>query len=102
MDVKAPHPLVARDGVRHDGRVDVADVRQVVDVVDRRRDVERLVVHGFSPAFRRESIAPSGPLPDRGHDASTKVTGDLKIGAKVTIQYRMTTVTGDVKADRTK
>jgi hypothetical protein len=25
-----------------------------------------------------------------GRDASTKVTGDLKVGAKVTIEYRMT------------
>lgn len=34
-------------------------------------------------------------------DASTKVTGDLKVGAKVTIQYRMTAATVDVKADKT-
>ena len=31
-------------------------------------------------------------------DASTKVTGDLKVGATVTIQYRMTAATVDVKA----
>ena len=37
-----------------------------------------------------------------GRDASTKITGDLKVGAKVTIQYRMTAVTIDVKADKTK
>ena len=37
-----------------------------------------------------------------GRDATTKVTGDLKVGAKVTIQYRMTAVTVDVKADKTK
>jgi len=30
-------------------------------------------------------------------DASTKVTGDLKVGATVTIQYRMTAATVDVK-----
>lgn len=30
-------------------------------------------------------------------DASTKVTGDLKVGATVTIQYRMTAATIDVK-----
>ncbi len=30
-------------------------------------------------------------------DASTKVTGDLKVGAKVTIEYRMTATTVDVK-----
>jgi hypothetical protein len=30
-------------------------------------------------------------------DASTKITGDLKVGAKVTIEYRMTATTVDVK-----
>jgi hypothetical protein len=30
-------------------------------------------------------------------DASTKITGDLKVGAKVTIEYRMAAVTVDVK-----
>jgi hypothetical protein len=30
-------------------------------------------------------------------DASTKVTGDLKVGAKVTIEYRMTATSVDVK-----
>ena len=30
-------------------------------------------------------------------DASTKVTGDLKVGAKVTIEYRMTAATIEVK-----
>jgi len=33
-------------------------------------------------------------------DASTKVTGDLKVGAKVTIEYRMTAATVDVKPDK--
>ncbi|HSS79100.1 MAG TPA: hypothetical protein VLV54_20430 [Thermoanaerobaculia bacterium] len=33
-------------------------------------------------------------------DASTKVTGDLKVGAKVTIEYRMTAATVDVKAEK--
>ena len=31
-------------------------------------------------------------------DASTKVTGDLKVGSKVTIEYRMTATSVDVKA----
>jgi hypothetical protein len=31
-------------------------------------------------------------------DASTKVTGDLKVGSKVTIEYRMIATTVDVKA----
>jgi hypothetical protein len=35
-----------------------------------------------------------------GRDAATKVTGDLKVGAKVTIEYRMTAATVDVKADK--
>ncbi len=30
-------------------------------------------------------------------DASTKVTGDLKVGAKVTIEYKMTATTVEVK-----
>jgi hypothetical protein len=30
-------------------------------------------------------------------DSSTKVTGDLKVGASVTIQYRMIATTVDVK-----
>jgi hypothetical protein len=30
-------------------------------------------------------------------DAGTKVTGDLKVGAKVTVQYRMTAASIDVK-----
>jgi hypothetical protein len=32
-------------------------------------------------------------------DAGTKVTGDLKVGSKVTIKYRMVATTVDVKAD---
>ncbi len=31
-------------------------------------------------------------------DASTKVTGDLKVGSKVTIEYRMTATAVEVKA----
>jgi hypothetical protein len=31
-------------------------------------------------------------------DSGTKVTGDLKVGANVTIQYRMTAASVDVKA----
>jgi hypothetical protein len=33
-------------------------------------------------------------------DASTKVTGDLKVGAKVTIEYRMTAASVDVKPEK--
>ena len=32
-----------------------------------------------------------------GRDAATKVNGDLKVGSKVTITYKMTAVTVDVK-----
>jgi hypothetical protein len=32
-------------------------------------------------------------------DASTKVTGDLKVGAKVTIEYRMSATAATVKAE---
>ncbi len=32
-------------------------------------------------------------------DSSTKVTGDLKVGAKVTIEYRMTATAVDVKGE---
>ena len=33
-------------------------------------------------------------------DASTKVTGDLKVGSKVTIEYRMTATSVDVKPEK--
>jgi len=32
-------------------------------------------------------------------DGSTKITGDLKVGSKVTIEYRMTATTVTVKAE---
>ena len=32
-------------------------------------------------------------------DASTKITGELKVGAKVTIEYRMTATSVEVKAE---
>jgi hypothetical protein len=32
-------------------------------------------------------------------DGSTKITGDLKVGAKVTIEYRMTATTVEVKSE---
>jgi hypothetical protein len=35
-----------------------------------------------------------------GRDAATKVTGDLKVGSKVTIEYRMTAATVTVKPDK--
>ena len=35
-------------------------------------------------------------------DAQTKVQGDLKVGAKVTIEYRMTAAMVEVKADKAK
>jgi hypothetical protein len=35
-------------------------------------------------------------------DASTKVSGDLKVGAKVTIEYRMSAASVDVKAGDAK
>jgi hypothetical protein len=35
-------------------------------------------------------------------DASTKVTGDLKVGEKVTITYTMTAADVEVKADKAK
>ena len=34
-----------------------------------------------------------------GRDAGTKVTGELKVGAKVTIEYRMTAATVTVKEE---
>lgn len=33
-------------------------------------------------------------------DAATKVTGDLKVGSKVTIEYKMTAVKIEVKEDK--
>ncbi len=34
-------------------------------------------------------------------DAGTKITGDLKVGSKVTIEYRMTATTVTVAAEKT-
>ncbi len=42
------HPVVSRKGVSHHRRIDVADVRHVVDVVDRRRDVVGVFGHKLS------------------------------------------------------
>ena len=33
-------------------------------------------------------------------DAGTKITGDLKVGAKVTIRYRMVAIDAEVKGDK--
>ena len=33
-------------------------------------------------------------------DASTKITGDLKVGSKVTIEYRMSAATVEVKPEK--
>jgi hypothetical protein len=35
-------------------------------------------------------------------DKTTKITGDLKVGAKVTIQYQMKATEIEVKADKKK
>lgn len=35
-----------------------------------------------------------------GRDAATKVTGDLKVGSKVTIEYTMKAATVEVKDDK--
>ena len=35
-----------------------------------------------------------------GRDASTKVTGDLKVGSKVTIEYKMMGTAVDVKPEK--
>jgi hypothetical protein len=35
-------------------------------------------------------------------DADTKVTGDLKVGAKVTIEYRMTATKVEAKEEKKK
>ena len=40
--IVADHTVVPRHDVRDGRRIDVADVRPIVDVVDRRRDVEFL------------------------------------------------------------
>lgn len=37
-----------------------------------------------------------------GRGADTKVTGELKVGAKVTIEYRMTAATVEVKESKAK
>ena len=37
---------------------------------------------------------------EMARDASTKVTGDLKVGAKITAKYKITATTVEVKADK--
>jgi hypothetical protein len=37
---------------------------------------------------------------EMARDASTKVTGDLKVGAKITAKYKITATTVEVKAAR--
>jgi RNase P/RNase MRP subunit p29 len=37
-----------------------------------------------------------------GRDAATKITGDLKVGAKVTIYYKMVATSVDVKSEKAK
>jgi hypothetical protein len=37
---------------------------------------------------------------EMARDASTKVTGNLKVGSKVTIEYRMTATSVEVKAEK--
>ncbi len=54
IDLLAPEPLIAGEGVGHHRRVDVADVGHVVDIVDRCGDVKG-VGHGAS---RGQRIAP--------------------------------------------
>jgi len=74
-----------------------------------------LLLAGPAPAATAKTYQVTGPVlevsdtmivvqkgKDRwevARDASTKVTGDLKVGAKVTIEYRMTATSVDVKAD---
>ena len=43
-----------------------------------------------------KKVATSG----NSRDAATKVSGDLKVGAKVTIEYTMTVTKIDVKEDK--
>lgn len=39
---------------------------------------------------------------EMARDASTKVTGDLKVGAKITAKYRITATAVEVKAEKKK
>jgi RNase P/RNase MRP subunit p29 len=39
---------------------------------------------------------------EMARDASTKVTGDLQVGAKITAKYRITATTVEVKAEKKK
>ena len=76
-----------------------------------------VVVIGVAYAAAPKSYQVTGPVlsvsndlivVQKGHDrwelardAATKVTGDLKVGAKVTIQYRMVATSVEVKAATT-
>ncbi len=57
--VVAEHALVTADGVAHDRRVGVADVRQAVRVVDRRGDVEFAFLSHFRVMCLRFSVCNS-------------------------------------------
>lgn len=46
------------------------------------------------------AVDKSGDRWEIGRDANTKVTGPLKVGSKVTIEYQMTAASVDVKSDR--
>jgi hypothetical protein len=67
-------------------KVEKADQYQVTGPVAEVTDAKIVVMKGTE----RFEVA---------RNADTKVTGDLKVGAKVTIKYVMTAATVDVKAD---
>lgn len=74
-----------------------------------------LALNGFSLAAGPKTYQATGPVTaltdslititkgketwEIARDSNTKVTGELKVGSKVTIEYTMTAATVEVKAD---
>ena len=85
----ADKPAVAKAEKAAAPKVEKADKYQVTGPVAEVTDAKIVIMKGTE----RFEVA---------RTADTKVTGDLKVGAKATIKYVMTAATVDVKADDKK
>ena len=85
----ADKPAAAKADKPAAPKADKADKYQVTGPVSEVSDTKIVVMKGTE----KFEVA---------RNADTKVTGDLKVGAKVTIKYVMTAATVDVKADDKK
>ena len=88
-DKPADKPAAAKADKPAAPKAEKADKYQVTGPVSEVSDTKIVVMKGTE----KFEVA---------RNADTKVTGDLKVGAKVTIKYVMTAATVDVKADDKK